>query len=129
MTRLKVVALISLAVLLAVVPAHAQMYGSQMAYTTATVPFNFTVTDIDMVNVNLPAGDYSVTSLTPTVLLLKGDGVSVMIGTTEIVPGEEIKDSKLVFMKAGDQYILHQIWTADHKHAHDLVHTGGVAEP
>jgi hypothetical protein len=128
MTRLKVVALIFLAVLLVAGPAHAQMYQTQVAYTTASVPFNFVVTDIDGVNHALPAGDYSLNALSPSVLLLKGEGVSVMLGTTEKFPSSEINDTKLIFVKTGDQYFLHQIWTANQKHVHDLVHAGGVPD-
>ncbi len=128
MTRLQFVALIFLAVLLAALPAHAQIYQAQMSYTTASVPFNFVVTDIDGVNHPLPAGDYSFTGLTPSILVLKGEGTSVMLGIADRMPAEEIKDSKLIFMKIGDEYFLHQIWTADHKHVHDLVHSGGVPE-
>ena len=128
MTRLKVVALIFLAVVLAAVPAPAQMHPTQVAYTTATVPFNFVVTDLNMVNVSLPAGDYSLLSLTPSLLLLKGRDTEVMISTEEMVPGNEIQDSKLVFVDIGGQHYLHQIWTADHKHVHNLVHPGGVPD-
>lgn len=128
MTRLKMVALVFLAVLVAAVPAYAQLYQTQMSYTTASVPFPFVVTDVNMVNVTLPAGDYSLRSLNPNLLELKGDDVSVTIRTTEQFPSSEVADSKLVFMKSGDQYLLHQIWTADQKHVHDLVHGGNVPE-
>lgn len=128
MTRLKIVALIFLAVLLAGLPAYGQMFQAPVTHNRAAVPFPFVVTDIDNMTQNLPAGEYSVTFLSPTALLLKGQGFAVHVAIQEKLAADDLKQSKLVFMKTGEKYVLHQIWTEGHTHIHDLVHSESIPE-
>ena len=61
------------------------------------------------------AGDYKIkrtdsTIDSPSLLLLQGEGQSVMFDTIAAISTTAAKETKLVFEKAGDRLILSEIW-------------------
>ena len=103
---LAILAMASLSLMLAVVPAYADP-GSEVQ---ANVPFDFIVGDN-----TYPAGSYAVQYTDPQGVFL------IQIGEDEsrrivlwrrTVPAKSIRDNlpKLIFNRYGDQYFLTQIW-------------------
>lgn len=120
MNRLRSVTLFALFTLLAGLPLLAQ---TASAKTVVNVPFAFVAG-----GVTLPAGQYTIESLSETTLRISGPGGSVVVLTNEKLASSEVTETKLVFTKQGNLYILHQVWTKGHPHAHNLVHNGNVPD-
>ncbi len=103
----RVLSMSSLFVLLAVAPALGQSRSSHKIQ--ADIPFDFMVKET-----TFPAGTYTVSTLTPDVLLIRSlDGhESGVVMTRDVqeslTPPDE---TKLVFNRYGDQYFLAQVWT------------------
>lgn len=121
MNRLRSVTFFALFVLLAGLPLFAQQ--TIRARNVVDVPFAFVAG-----GVTLPAGQYTIESPSETTLRISGPGGSVDVLTNETMASSEVSDSKLVFTKQGDLYVLHQVWTQGHSHAHNLVHNGDVPD-
>jgi hypothetical protein len=115
MNRLKVVTLFFLLLVLAV-PLCAQV---SPARTTVNVPFDFVVGDTVM-----PAGDYTIVSVSETVLKITGETASVFIMTNEKITSQEVSNTKLIFTQENGQHVLHQVWTEGQPHAHNITHAG-----
>ena len=119
MSRLKVVAFLSLLVILVGLPAYGQAGQMSPARTAVNVPFEFVVG-----NMTLPPGDYTIVSVSETVLKITGPTASVFVMTNEKITSQEVAETKLVFTQENGQHILHQVWTQGQPHAHDIVHAG-----
>ena len=74
---------------------------------TADVPFDFTVS-----GKTLPAGKYTIKSLTPTRLLIRGDkGDQAVIASVFSARARKIPtEASLNFARYGDQYFLYQVF-------------------
>ncbi len=99
---LSVFAMLSLMVTMAVASGYAQ------DRVVADIPFNFAIG-----NKTLPAGEYSVTQLSPAVMLIKSDdsGGAAMALANAAQANKAQDEAKLVFHRYGDQYFLFQVWT------------------
>ena len=76
---------------------------AQQPALIAHIPFDFTVG-----NTWMPAGEYTITSPTGTVLALKSGNHTALV--VSIQAFEESKSgSKLVFNRYGNQYFLHEV--------------------
>ena len=73
----------------------------------ADIPFDFTAA-----NINLPAGEYQVSAMPNTkVLLIRGDGKQGMfVNSFAAQTSGREGSSKLVFHRYGDRYFLYQVW-------------------
>ncbi|MGC0774256.1 MAG: hypothetical protein WB543_15085 [Candidatus Acidiferrum sp.] len=73
----------------------------------------------------LPAGEYKVQVSGPTHVLQlvdrKDSAASAFLGTNEAVATEIQSESKLIFQRYGDRYILSQVWTAGNSRGRQLV--------
>ena len=103
----RVLSMSSLFVLLAVAPALGQSRSSHKIQ--ADIPFDFMVQDT-----TFPAGTYTVSTLTPDVVLIRSlDRHESLVVITRgvqksLTPPDE---TNLVFNRYGDQYFLAQVWT------------------
>lgn len=99
---LSVFAMLSLMVTMALASGYAQ------DKVVADIPFQFAVG-----NKSLPAGEYSVTQLSPAVMLIKSDdGSGAAMALANPAQANKAPDeAKLVFHRYGDQYFLFQVWT------------------
>lgn len=94
------IALLALAA--AIVTPSSQAQGTALK---ANVPFDFVVGDNTM-----PAGEYTITTpLSGVIRMVSADGHNV--GSVVVLHGsdEARRGSKLVFLRYGDDYFLHQI--------------------
>jgi len=100
---------------------------------TATVPFAFGVA-----NVNLPAGNYTVSILPPYNMIQVQSADGRKVATITAIPSQKSANStqaKLVFHRFGNEYFLAQVWTAGQNVARNPlsskrameIATGGVA--
>jgi hypothetical protein len=110
--------------LLAVSPAHAQTLRLD-------VPFDFVVN-----HTVLPAGEYVIQTYHHvgqhvSITSVK-NGTGILSLVADAAPSSlrprGIPESRVVFRRAGDQYVLHQVWTEGLGHFHDLVHGDDVPE-
>jgi len=102
----KVVALLSLSLMLAVVAVSASLDGK----IKANIPFAFSVG-----GKTLPAGAYTVNSQTIRgVLVIRGESshTAMNVITNDVIARQQPQQTKLVFRRYGDQYFLAQVWTA-----------------
>ena len=107
-----------LLVLLAVVPAFAQVTGGSMGLSlTFTAPMAFNVQ-----NTKLPAGAYTVSQLgvgQPNVLVLRsvkpGHEVLVEVSQMPSSPNDKAKSSQVTFSKYGNNDFLNEIWFVSDK--------------
>lgn len=74
---------------------------------TVKLPFEFTVA-----NQTLPAGNYTIKSLSPSRLLIRSqDGHEAVIASSYAVQANQTPtDAKLVFLRYGDQHFLYQLF-------------------
>ena len=99
--------LLAVALLLAAtaICVHAQ----ERPMLTVTVPFAFTVE-----NINLPAGSYTVFAVPPYSMTVKVQGVhgqkAVMIRAVPSRSSAEATQGKLLFSRIGNEYFLSQVW-------------------
>lgn len=98
MNRISAIAILAIASAAACTGAGAQQQGLR-----ANIPFNFAVGDTWM-----PAGEYTVTSPSSGVLVLKSGGHLAMIASTRS-NDESDSGSELVFDRYDDQYFLHEV--------------------
>jgi hypothetical protein len=94
-----VVLALGLLTALAVAPASAQ--GNEQI--KAKIPFNFTVG-----KKTLPAGEYTLTQLSPGVLKIHGEEAAVLT-LAMVDSGARIEAGKLVFNRYASQYFLSQL--------------------
>lgn len=74
---------------------------------TVHAPFEFTVA-----NKTLPAGNYTIRSLSPSRLLIRSDdGHEAVIASTFAVQAKKTPtEAQLIFARYGDQYFLYQMF-------------------
>jgi hypothetical protein len=111
---LKIFSMLSLAVTLAV----AAVYANPVRPLKANIPFDFSVE-----NKTLPAGVYTVESMTtPSLLLIRrNDGrQGALIKTQGVQARREQDQTRLVFRRYGDHYFLAQVWTAGDSNGREL---------
>lgn len=111
---LKIFSMVSLAVTL----AAAAVYANPAGPLKANIPFDFSVG-----NKTLPAGVYTVASITvtDTLRIRREDGrAAVMIQTHGVQARRGQDQTKLVFRRYGNQYFLAQIWTAGDSEGREL---------
>jgi hypothetical protein len=75
---------------------------------TATVPFAF-----DVANVNLPAGNYTVSILPPYNMIKVQSADGRKVATISAIPSQKSANTeraKLVFHRFGNEYFLAQVW-------------------
>jgi hypothetical protein len=82
-------------------------YAQSVTALRANIPFDFMAS-----GVNLPAGDYSVETKTPTVAILQARDkhASVIVGAVATQSLDPQKEGHLVFHRYGNQYFLADIW-------------------
>jgi hypothetical protein len=97
--------LITTVLLLAAVSVYVQ--AEDRPLLTATVPFAFTVQNID-----LPAGAYTISVLPPynMIRVQSASGKSVAMTSALAQPSGPSKQAKLVFHRIGGHYFLAQVW-------------------
>jgi hypothetical protein len=82
---------------------------SQSPAVHATVPFDFTIG-----KATLPAGDYTIDKIHPSVLRIRNESDrhqnAMTIVNTTYRPAEKSGPGLLVFNKMGGTYILNQVW-------------------
>ncbi len=113
---LKVLSMAGLFAMLAVVPA---LGGPRNHKIEADIPFDFMVRDT-----TFPAGTYTVTQVTPGVLLVRSldRRDSTMVATTSVETEGELQDqATLVFNRYADQYFLTQVWEGGYADGNKLV--------
>lgn len=113
---LKVLSMAGLFAMLAVVPA---LGGPLNHKIEADIPFDFMVRDT-----TFPAGTYTVTQVTPGVLLVRSldRHASTMVATTSVETEGELQDqATLVFNRYADQYFLTQVWEGGYANGSKLV--------
>jgi hypothetical protein len=98
MNRISAIALLAIASVATCTDAMAQQSALR-----ANIPFDFAVG-----NTWMPAGEYTITSPTHDVLVLKSNGHIVVIASIRS-DNESNSGSKLVFSKYADQYFLHEV--------------------
>ncbi len=103
---LAILAMASLSLMLAVVPA----YADPDSEVRADIPFDFIVG-----NNTYPAGSYAVQYIDPQgvfLIQIGEDGSRLIVLWRNTVPAKSIHDNlpKLVFNRYGDQYFLTQVW-------------------
>jgi hypothetical protein len=111
---LRIFSMLSLAVTL----ACAAVYANPAGPVRANIPFDFSVA-----NKTLPAGVYTVATMTTPGLLLirREDGrTGALIQTQGVQARREQDKTKLVFRRYGDHYFLAQLWTAGDSNGREL---------
>jgi hypothetical protein len=111
---LKIFSMLSLAVTL----AGAAVYANPAGPVRANIPFDFSVG-----NKTLPAGVYTVATMTtPSLLLIRReDGrTGALIQTQGVQARREQDQTRLVFRRYGDHYFLAQVWTAGDSNGREL---------
>ncbi len=108
---LSVFAMLSLMVTMAVGAGYAQ------DQVVANIPFQFAVG-----NKTLPAGEYSVTQLSPAAMLIRSDdGSEAAMALANRARANKAQDeAKLVFHRYADQYFLSQVWTPGSDTGHEV---------
>lgn len=87
--------------------------------------------DFSVGSIHLPAGEYRFSFNTETNRVYisnirTGEGVSVF--TRDIIQNPAPAENKLVFQQDGNELMLHQIWSQQAGHVHDIVHGTEVEE-
>jgi hypothetical protein len=96
--------LLSLAMSLALLMSAATQ--AQTTHLTITVPFEFTAG-----NVQLPAGEYEVTAVGPTLSVHNvNSNAGTLVLSTSCQSLKPAADAKLVFHRYGNQYFLAEVW-------------------
>jgi hypothetical protein len=97
--------LITTVLLLAAASVYVQ--ADDRPLLTATIPFAFTVQNID-----LPAGTYTISVLPPynMIRVQSATGNSVALTNTLASRSAESKPAKLIFRRIGGRYFLAQVW-------------------
>ena len=81
--------------------------NAQQTIMTANVPFAFSIGDTQ-----LPAGAYAVREMGRATLVQSKEAVYSVLGIYADAGPSKANETKLVFHKVGDHYILAQIWTS-----------------
>lgn len=109
---LKALTMLTLVVGLALAAGVVSANGQTSTMVTADIPFDFVVADK-----TLPAGKYSVRSLTQDGNILKigsRDGKSSALRLSDSIPERRAKrTARMVFHRYGQKYFLAQIWSGD----------------
>ena len=108
-----------LLVLVAAVGLYAQVHHSTVI---VNVPTPFYVADIQM-----PAGDYTITAVSPNVLKFSGPEIAFVMTRDKIVL-DGVTEPKLIFMTDNGKLVLHQIMVTGQSHAHDIVHASTTVD-
>jgi hypothetical protein len=123
MKRLVVLIAVAVCVLLIVPVASSQvMTGTIKTHVDA----DFMVGEIRM-----PAGDYSFSFDTATSRMYihnQNTLETVSVFTRDIVNNSTPTQNKLVFRQDGKQRVLHQVWSEQAGHVHEIVHGTEVQE-
>jgi hypothetical protein len=122
MRKLAIVIAVMACVLLIVPLASSQMLTGTIKTTVAT---DFMVGDLA-----LPAGDYtfSFDAATSRMYIHNVNTLeTVSVFTRDIVETAPAKD-KLIFREDGKKRVLHQVWSEQAGHVHDIVHGTEVKE-
>jgi hypothetical protein len=104
---------------------------AQSQFTTGTIT---TSVDNDFMvgNIHMPAGEYAFTFDTATNRMYihnKNTLETVSVFTRDIDEKDKAPTAdKLVFRQDGDQRVLHQVWSEQAGHVHDIVHGTEVRE-
>ena len=126
--------LITICLLLTAVTLVAQTTPSQRLMKV-NIPFSFGVEGH-----SLPAGEYTIYTLTPerSVRIVSADGKhSAIVNTLPNYASSPSTNSRLVFHKYGNEYVLAQVWTAGQnvarnplssKRAMEIASSGGKPE-
>ena len=96
------IAIMAVAMVSAVVSANAQSRVSK-----ANVPFEFVVGDR-----NLPAGNYTVSSMTSSGEAIKISGAEAAALRLTIPARGKAEHAKMVFHRYGEKYFLAEVWTS-----------------
>ncbi len=115
--KVKLIAL--LVVMVAAVGVYAQVHHSTVV---VNVPTEFTVADMTM-----PAGDYTITAVSPTMLKFTGP-TTAFIMTRDKITLDGNAETKLLFMTDSGKLVLHQIMVQGQSHAHDIVHASTTVD-
>jgi len=87
--------------------------------------------DFSVGSIHLPAGEYRFSFNTETSrVYIKNvtTGESVSVFTRDIIQNPAPAENKLVFQQDGNELMLHQIWSQQAGHVHDIVHGTEVKE-
>lgn len=87
--------------------------------------------DFSVGSIHLPAGEYKFSFNTETSrVYIKNvtTGESVSVFTRDIIQNPAPAENKLVFQQDGNELMLHQIWSQQAGHVHDIVHGTEVKE-
>jgi hypothetical protein len=109
--KVKLIAL--LVVMIAAIGIYAQVHPSTVV---VNVPTEFTVADLTM-----PAGDYTITAVSPMMLKFTGP-TTAFIMTRDKIFLDGSAETKLLFMTDNGKLVLHQIMVRGQSHAHDIIH-------
>ena len=122
MRKLIVVAAVMVCVLLIIPRAASQILSGTIKTTVDT---NFMVG-----NIQLPAGEYTFAFDTATSRMYIHNVntlETVSVFTRDIVESAPSND-KLVFRQDGNKRVLHQVWSEQAGHVHDIIHGTEVKE-
>ena len=105
---------LSLLVILAATSVYAQISN---VLGVAKIPFKFSVG-----NKVLPAGEYTVSQMTPDTLVIRNVDFSAsdIVLTIPTRAGTTPNESELVFNRYGDQYFLSEVWMRGNDTGHEL---------
>lgn len=123
MRKLFLFGVVTVCILLIVPAAFSQVLSGTI---TTTVDTAFMVGNIQM-----PAGEYSFSfdSSTSRIYIHSKNGLeTVSVFTRDIVNNSVPTENKLVFRQDGKQRVLHQVWSEQAGHVHDIVHGTEVRE-
>lgn len=123
MRKLLLFGVVTACILLIVPVAFSQVLSGTI---TTTVDTAFMVGNIQM-----PAGEYSFSfdSGTSRIYIHSKNGLeTVSVFTRDIVNNSAPTENKLVFRQDGKQRVLHQVWSEQAGHVHDIVHGTEVRE-
>jgi hypothetical protein len=87
--------------------------------------------DFSVGSIHLPAEEYKFSFNTETSrVYIKNvtTGESVSVFTRDIIQNPAPAENKLVFQQDGNELMLHQIWSQQAGHVHDIVHGTEVKE-